>query len=343
MSIKFYNPPVALLSLGNKEGVEIGGSLSVLALDSELNLHTVKTIFAELSWGQFWKEEDIHDQIESITVKHEDNKSLSDPEELVNRLVDAFRIIQIRGWIFFGIADFESNSFMDQMLIEGLDYRFIERLMVEHKRVRDQAKFPQLINASMIQSGNAYISVKFNGKTSNLFHYPLDTSLFTIFNKIKPIIGNSTGIVCTSQGAANFYILSENIHLQGQPDTYRIDIPLLEQAFQLMKKNIIFPISWFKINIGLSGLKSLGLWDDIKNNNELKEALLKYFTYVKELQKQHLILEEKKKETSIEEFKDIDYKSMSQEEKAFDLKAIEDLMNLEDLGLFRKDNKNPTS
>ena len=177
MSMRFYNPPAALLATGTKEGVEIGGALSVLAMDENHNLRNVKTIFSELSWGEFWKEEEIDDQIETITVKHEDNATLWDSDELVKRLLDAVRIIKENKWIFFGIGDFESNFFQDEMLIDGLDYSYIERLMDTHKEARDAEKFPTLLNRNLSRRGSDYIALKFNGKAYNFFDYDDNTDL----------------------------------------------------------------------------------------------------------------------------------------------------------------------
>ncbi|MHA1339061.1 MAG: hypothetical protein ACTSRZ_03610 [Promethearchaeota archaeon] len=335
MSLKFYNPPIALLAKGTKEGVDIGGSLNILAMDQDLNLHNVKTIFSELSWGEFWEDPEINDQIKDITMKVEDIQALFDPKELVKRLIEAFAIIQARGWIFLGIADFESNSFQDGMLIEGLDYQFIERLMLEHKRIRDQSKFPELIDEQMMKVGNAFIYAKFYGKAANYLHYPPGISLFSIFNKLKPISGNIAGIVCTSQGAANFYILSENIHTIRSESQYRIDVESLEIAFDLMKKNIIFPISWFKINLGLASLKILEQWDQIKDNEALKKVLLKYFKYVNSsLKQQHEQIEKEKKQR--DKLIELNIDELTEEERQFLARSLEEIINAEDLGLFKK-------
>lgn len=335
MSMRFYNPPAALLATGTKEGVEIGGALSVLAMDENHNLRNVKTIFSELSWGEFWKEEEIDDQIETITVKHEDNATLWDSDELVKRLLDAFRIIKENKWIFFGIGDFESNFFQDEMLIDGLDYSYIERLMDTHKEARDAEKFPTLLNRNLSRRGSDYIALKFNGKAYNFFHYDDNTDLYTIFEKLKPLTGSAAGIVCTSQGAANFYILSENMHSISSSQDYRIDTQALENSFELMKKNVVFPISWFKINIGLSALKKLDKWSEIKKNKDLARTLYTYFTYVtKELKIKHQ--EKKEKIKSQSKMQNVDVDSMSENDKKHDMDSLKSVLGLKDLGLFRK-------
>ncbi|MHA1730190.1 MAG: hypothetical protein ACTSWY_15885 [Promethearchaeota archaeon] len=329
MSIRFYNPPLALLSKGTKEGVDIGGSLSIIAMDREYNLHTVSTIFSELSWGQFWKEEEISDQIETITVTHDDTAVLFDPEELLIRLVNAFIKIRENKWIFFGIADMECNSFMDAMCLD-LDYSYVERLLGYYKRISDKERFPKLLNEGINNEG--YISIKFNGNKSEMFHRR-DETLYSIFNEIKPISGNVTGIVCSSQGAANLYILNENLHILVDSREYRIDTGTLENAFSLMKKNVIFPISWFRFDLGISSLKTLGQWDDIKRSKKLIKELQDYFKYSKTvLRKEH---EQTLKKKNRAKSKNIDFTDMSDEEREDNLNNLKEILSMGDLGLFK--------
>ena len=61
MSIRFYNPPHVLLARGDREGADIGGALSIVAMDKKHQLHVVGNIFSELSHGIFFKEEGLED------------------------------------------------------------------------------------------------------------------------------------------------------------------------------------------------------------------------------------------------------------------------------------------
>ncbi|MBD3350521.1 MAG: hypothetical protein GF364_03445 [Candidatus Lokiarchaeota archaeon] len=335
MSIRFYKPPKALLSKGGKEGSEIGGALIILGMDQDLNFHTVRVIFAELSWGEFMKEKGYETEYGGFSVIQDDTKALWDKNELIARLVEAFEYIIKKNWIFFGIADFESNSFQSEMLIEGLDYKYILRLMNQHKKIRDEGKFPVLIDKKKTKNKDAHIATKFNGQNYNYFHYTSDTDLFMIFNKLNDITGNVAGIVCTSQGAANFYILSQNIHKKKDSAVYHIDTKTLEDAFTLMTKNVIFPISWYKINLGLNSLKSLEKWQDIKDDKRLKMVLYKYFSYAKKkLRKQHQIRLQKKKKKTQNVTESIDYETLTEDQKDHDLKAMEDILESWDLRLF---------
>jgi hypothetical protein len=48
-----------------------------------------------------------------------------------------------------------------------------------------------------------------------------------------------------------------------------------------MKQNKAFPMSWFRIGIGLASIKTLEQWPEIRKDSKLKKALVKYFKYAK--------------------------------------------------------------
>ncbi|MCK4238447.1 MAG: hypothetical protein KAX33_04940, partial [Candidatus Lokiarchaeota archaeon] len=65
----FINPPSSLLAFGTISGVELGGSKCVLSMDDVSNLKFEQEIFTEISWGEFYREEGIEDQIKSFTTQ----------------------------------------------------------------------------------------------------------------------------------------------------------------------------------------------------------------------------------------------------------------------------------
>ncbi len=335
MSIRFYNPPLVLLAKGNKEGVDIGGALSIIAMDKAHNLHVVDNIFSELSWGKFWEDPEFSDQIQDFTVKHEDNEGLFDPDKLVARLVNAFANIRANGWIFYGIGDFESNSFMDALCMD-LDYGYVQQLMEEHKRVRDQQKFPTLLDETLTK--NSYIASKFNGNGYQYFHFPndkpIDTDLYSILERMNPLMGYVTGIVCTSQGAANLYIISETVRPLRQREERRMNKGTLEDALDNIRKNVIYPISWFRIDLNLGSLKTLEQWPEIKSNPDLNFALRAYIDYVKTDLKEEYELHKKRLQNR-KEMDDIDVDELSDDQIDDDIKKIEELFKMNDLGLFK--------
>jgi len=341
MSIRFYNPPPVLLAKGNKEGVDIGGALSIIAMDKSHHLHIVDNIFSELSWGKFSEDPAISDQIQDFTIKHEDNEGLFDSKKLISRLVNAFAKIRKNGWIFFGIGDFESNLFMDALCMD-LEYGYVQQLMEQHKRVRDQLKFPLLLDENFTET--SYIATKFNGNGDQYFHYastnPIENDLYSIIERLNPLIGYVTGIVCTSQGAANFYIISETMRPIREKAINRMNISTLDEALGLIRKNVIYPISWFRIDLNLGSLKTLKQWQEIKDDEDLKSSLRAYFEYFKtDLKEEHELLKQRKKEH--EEIEEIDISELSSEQITDDMNKIEDLLKMSDLGLFENQKRKP--
>ncbi|MBN2155939.1 MAG: hypothetical protein JW776_07845 [Candidatus Lokiarchaeota archaeon] len=336
MSIRFYNPPPVLLAKGNKEGVDIGGALSIIAMDKVNHLHIVDNIFSELSWGKFWEDPALSDQIQDFTVKHEDNEGLFDSQKLIFRLVKAFEKIRSNGWIFYGIGDFESNSFMDALCMD-LDYGYVQQLMEEHKRVRDQQKFPILLDENFTEK--SYIATKFNGNGYQYFHYsntnPLENDLYSVIERMNAMTGYVTGIICTAQGAANFYVISETMRSLRHKAEIRMNTNTLEEALELIRKNVIYPISWFRIDLSLSSLKTLEQWKDIKDDEQLKFALRAYFEYVKTDLKEIHDLNKQRKQNQVE-MEEINIAELSEDQIDDDISKIEDLLKMSDLGLFDK-------
>ena len=90
--------------------------------------------------------------------------------------------------------------------------------------------------------------------------------------------------MCTSRGAANLYVLSDNIVFQEDKELdLRIDeenLAIIELGIQ---RELLFPISWFRIDLGIKSLETLELWDKIKDNPKLRKALERYEKYVTSL------------------------------------------------------------
>jgi hypothetical protein len=109
----------------------------------------------------------------------------------------------------------------------------------------------------------------------------------------------------------------------------------LEEALDHIRKNVIYPISWFRIDLNLGSLRTLEQWKEIKDNEKLKFALRAYFDYIKkDLKEEHdLHIQRKQNQQEIEE---IDVSKLSEEQKDDDIKKIELLFKLDELGLFDK-------
>ncbi len=282
MPIEFIDPPSAILASGSKLGVELGGSKSILSIDANHNLYSEGVIFSEFSWGAFYQEEGLEDQIDTFETKEYDSVR-EDPEALVKTIVDSIYNILNNEKLFYGIADFEVDAFLNQnTIIPGLklDYEIINKLLEAHKKTRDKELFPKLVSDT---KGAYRINVEFQGSKKKNLHIS-GSKLEDIANILRMAKGFATGIVCTSRGAANLYIMSDNIVFQEDeiPDLYidEENLAIIEMGIQ---RELLFPISWFRIDLGLRSLETLELWDNIKDNSKLRKALERYDKYITSL------------------------------------------------------------
>jgi len=282
LSLEFTNPPKGILASGTKEGVELGGTKTILSIDGKHNFFNEGNIFSEMSWAKFYKEAGLEDQID--TFQTTEFKSVrDDPEALIKTLVKSLSIIIKNDRIFYGIADFEVDAFLNQnCLIPGLklDYEVINKLLMAHKKTRDLNLFPELI---IDDKGEKKIKIEFQGSNDKKLKL-LGASLEDFSDKLRMAKGFATGIVCTSQGAVNLYIMSENIIFkEDELSELFIDddnIYIIELGIQ---RELLFPISWFRIDLGLKSLETLELWDQIKDNPDLIKALEYYDHYITNL------------------------------------------------------------
>jgi hypothetical protein len=319
MSIDFYSPPKAILASGTKEGVELGGDKSILSVDGSHNLFNEGSIFTEMSWGLFYKEAGLEDQIDSFQTT--EFKSVRDDQEaLTKTVINSIEKIIRDKRIFYGIADFEVDAFLNEnCVIPGLklDSKIINKLMEAHKKNRDWNLFPTLTQGT---AGFKKIKLEFQGahkKNLRIF----GSNLEDISDRLRLARGFSTGIVCTSRGAANLYIMNDNITFKDDEiSEFYIDeenIAIIEMGIQ---RELLFPISWFRIDIGIKSLETLELWDEIKDKSQLKLELEKYDNYVSELvyKKYKLIASGEEIGTDLEE----DFYNMSAAERK---KALKDM------------------
>ncbi|UYP47442.1 hypothetical protein NEF87_003727 [Candidatus Lokiarchaeum ossiferum] len=327
--MRLYNPPVALLPKGDKYSVELAGAKCILAMDEEKEFIKISDIFSELSQGEFWKGKEnirIADQIEKINIKHEDSEALYDSNELASRIISSLNRIRTRGLILFGVASFEGNAFetfvFDEVELELEDQN---RLMNLYKSSRVKNEFPNLYKAA--GSGNSFVEINFFGETSAFFTIPNKKNFNDIAAMVYPYQGYASGIVAVAQGAANFILLTDNIFKQEKTAEVHIDKNNLNQMFQLLKKGVLAaPISWFKVDLGLSGLEQLDGYDEIKDRPDVQEAHSKYLDYVRGL---IIKREEKTVENILDEDlgKPISIKNMTEDEIEEDLETIMEALN----------------
>ncbi len=278
MPIEFRNPSAAILASGSKEGVDLGGQKCFLSVDGNHNLINEANFITEMSWGSFCNIEGLEDQIDSFTtVEYYSYKD--DPNTLAKTIADCLNQIIKNQRLFYGIADFEVDAFMNEnCVIPGLqlDYKVINELLTAHRKTREENLFPQLISDA---KGKNTIRIEFQGKNKNKLHL-IASKLEILADLLRTAKGFATGVVCTSKGAANLYILTDNIVFKEDefPEIY-IDQENIDVIMVAIERELLFPISWFRIDIGLKSLETLELWDQIKDLPLLKTALENYERY----------------------------------------------------------------
>ena len=279
MHIKLKNPPAAILASGSKDGVELGGQKCIISIDSAHNLYNEGNIYTEMSWGEFYKEEGLEDQVDTFSVV-EFNSVRDDPEALAEKIVQSIDNIIKNNRVLYGVGDFECDAFMNQnTVIPGLklDYKVINKLLEAHRKTRDENLFPSLITDTR---GNKAIRIEFQGANKKNLHF-YETKIENIAEKLRLSQGFATGIVCTSRGAANLYIMSDNIVFKADQITEMyIDQENIDVIMMAFQREMLTPISWFRIDIGIKSLDTFELWEKIKDKPILTDALKKYEEYI---------------------------------------------------------------
>ncbi len=283
MPLTFYNPPNSILASGTIKGVSLGGSKSIISIDTNHNFYNEGNIYTEMSWAQFYEEEGLADQIDTFTTTEYDSIR-EDPEALTDAIIKIIYQIINNQKIFYGIADFEVTAFLEakkQVIPDlKLDYKIINSLMEAHKRSREKNLFPTI---TLNEKGVQTIKFEFQGSKVDNLHIK-GSKLEDLINRLRLAKGFAVGLVCTSSNAANLYIVSDNIVFSKEelPELY-IDEENINVIEYGIKRKILFPISYFRIDIGIRSLETLELWDKIKDSVELNKAIGYYDRYINAL------------------------------------------------------------
>jgi len=321
LSLDFFNPPSAILASGSKKGVDIGGSKLIVSIDSNHNFYNEGLIYTEMSWAAFYEEKGLEDQINTFTTTEFDSIR-ENPDALNDAIIKTiYQIINNRK-IFYGIADFEVDAFLDANVSVvpsiKLDYKIINKLMEAHKTSREKELFPNILD----EEGVRKIKIEFQGTKRDNIHLK-GSNLEDLINKLRLAKGFAVGLVCTSRNAANLYIMSDNIVFNKDefPEIYidEENIKIIEYG---IKKKILFPISWFRLDVGIRSLETLELWNTIKDNSELNKALSHYERYINALvyKKFKPVAESQKIGINLEE----DFYTMTPKERKRALKDMEE-------------------
>ncbi|MBD3194077.1 MAG: hypothetical protein GF317_03415 [Candidatus Lokiarchaeota archaeon] len=282
MILDFYNPPRALLALSSKEGLEIGGSKLIVSIDEERNFYSEGHIYSEMSWAEFYDEEGLEDVIDSFTQREFESIN-EDSEALVDSISETIHKIIKRKRLFYGVFDLEVDAFLNEnTIIPGLKIppNVINKLMSAHRNTRDKILFPKILR----ETGNqTKVQIKFYGDKKNHLIF-IGSTLEELANQLRAVRGFATGIVCTTQILANFYILNDNIVYKDEDERkLYLDMKNIHLIEEGIKNEILTPVNWFRIDLGIHALETLDLWEKIKNSDKLQVAIAEYDHYLLEM------------------------------------------------------------
>jgi hypothetical protein len=287
MYLKFYEPPSGLLASGSKKGVELGGTKNIISIDKDHNLYSEASIYTEMSWAEFYQNvEGLEDQIDTFTTQ-EYESIREDPDALVNTIETTLRKIMKDHKLFYGILDVEVDAFMNQnTIIPGLKLNpsIINNLMEAHKRSRAEELFPKLIESEDNEEKSMdFIRISIQGEERNKIHIQ-GKNIEDIADRLRFAKGFATGLVVTSKRAANFFIMNDRIIFKEDeiPEFY-IDEYSLKIIQSGVKREVLFPISWFRIDLGILSLQTLELWDKIEDKPKLNKVINDYDNYITSL------------------------------------------------------------
>lgn len=305
--MKFFNPPRILLDPGKEEWVLLGGEILMLAVDTDKNYYNVSRISGSYMRGVFDK--DIPDQIKDFEFDESDDEATVNPEVLVQRIINGFDEIIKQKLIFVGLASFEGNAFSTEVFrsydisMEDINNLF-KKMLVTLKR-----GFP------VLQKGN-YINTSFIGQAAGHYEFKTAQTSLDIESIIKKSDIESIGIVTSSQGAANIFLLNSEITENGVKKDL-IENNNLQTIRSAMAQGQITPISWVKFDLGLKSFETLSNWEELKENNALIQKIQAKMT---EYEKQ--LAEMKKIDINPDELGEVDINSLSEEEKKKVLKNL---------------------
>jgi len=291
--LDFFSPPQAFFMSGSKSQTDVGGSKIFVSIDKNHNFHNEGVLFNEMSFAIF--DEDVEDQIEFIYPQEYDSVR-EDPEALIKRITSTIYNIINKERLYYGILDFEVDAFMNMnpmSLLKSktdsednlkIDYDFLNSLNETHKENRDKELFPESFKDV---EGVDIVKIGFEGKGKENLRYP-GPSLEDYGEKLRLSKGYAIGLVCASKNAVSLYIISENIVFDEESiQEHRIDeenLKQIEKDFTRKKfffgKKVLFPISWFRIDVGLRSFETLDLWNEIKDDPDLQKAFNYYDRYI---------------------------------------------------------------
>ena len=310
--MKLFNPPRILIDPGTSEWVLLGGEVLMLAIDSEKNLYNMGRISASYMRGVF--DPNIPDQIKDFEFEESDDEATVDLESLAERIINGIDQIIKQKLIFVGLGAFEGNAFSTEVFrsfdisMEDINNLF-KKLLVTLKR-----GFP------ILQKGN-YINTSVIGQAASIYEFKDLNTLSEIDAYIQKNQIESIGIVSSSQGAANIFLLNSQTKINGVSGDIS-ESNNLQTIRNAMSQGQITPISWVKFNLGINSYESLSNWEDFSTESALMDKfqnkMHEYRKYVETLRSLDI---------NPDSIDPVDPDSLTAEDKSDIIKKLDDCVN----------------
>ncbi len=313
---RIYYPPPTLISYAEQEGMEIGGSTTVLSMGTGRNLYMIPELKRMQMYGKFYTEEDLNDQIEDFVAMEE--KDIETTEQLEDIIHKTFINIKKNNRVFLGVSQIEGNGFeSDPGFGFALEQEHMDKLMDIHKKRRKNIEFPRL-------SEDSYIEVRYHGNTEVIKFLANQESqgvldiIHDVQNDPRYTKGTIGGIICTDFEAVYFFIITNNFdQLNEEEPVLEIDQKTLNKMFEMIERASLTPVSWIKMDFGFSGFNCLFLWEDVKDSVIIEMVKEKYNYYIGKQ------LETKQKEDSIKEKLEAQHKDIANIVKKLEIQSKE--------------------
>ncbi|MHA1733039.1 MAG: hypothetical protein ACTSU5_13915 [Promethearchaeota archaeon] len=279
--IQLNNPPAPLFARGDQTDVDLFGAISLVSLTGLTQFSVYDPLEDRREKGIFEDdpEADAGDQLKDlqfISMKMD----TEEPGILLERLTEFFNALEKMAGgkaSFLGILELEANAFERSVHLE-IEQGVIDKLVSIHKKFRDQTTFPTVEKHGLFSKN---VRVRFVGQESNVTNfYPVGKGwkLGDLVNHYNNVHGFIAGIVVTTQdGIAEFHILANSLRSLGLREAEtQIDWATMKALLSSVTTRQKVPLSWFRLDVGLSALESLFAYDEIRDRPEFKALVERY-------------------------------------------------------------------
>jgi hypothetical protein len=264
--LRLENPPAALFATTDSTGVDLYGTLSVVALKNPKEFIVFDPVEDRRSRGVFDSDENIDGQIEDIQFL-KSTMETEDPARLKERIVEIFKFIERRKLFLHGILELEANAFGSSIFMD-VDASIVNKLEAMYKLFKDETAFPQAETSGLIRKGITIRFVGVYGVLGRLWPRQKGITGRDFIVNLNGIRGHVAGIVAVnlSDSVAEFIILKETV----EDKSGQINWIVMKQVLEDFRTKAKVPICWFSWSFGLNALSAMAGYDAVSNDPEIQ-------------------------------------------------------------------------